>query len=197
LSVANDSLSVNCFQDVIKQTFPVYLINGNRSYLICQATNQAATTAALICFAIVAVVTFLFVGYLIFAYTFRKYPFEIRRTRGANKDEIHPTETDTSRSYQEKNVRTLPKECVLPQDNMELQVLIESEKPHESVKLINSEPIQVKDFENYLMASLEDNSLTDQYKNLQTNKNKKSSTAGSLQKNNHKNRYKNILACKC
>jgi hypothetical protein len=47
---------------------------------------------------------------------------------------------------------------------MELQVLIESEKPHESVKLINSEPIQVKDFENYLMASLEDNSLTDQYK---------------------------------
>ncbi|XP_068894482.1 uncharacterized protein [Tenebrio molitor] len=194
LSVANDSLSVNCFQDVIKQTFPVYLINGNRSYLICQATNQAATTAALICFVIVAVVTFLFVGYLIFAYTFRKYPFEIRRTRGANKDEIHPTETDTSRSYQEKNVRTLQKECVLPQDNMELQVLIESEKPHESVKLINSEPIQVKDFENYLMASLEDNSLTDQYKNLQTNKNKKSSTAGSLQKNNHKNRYKNILA---
>jgi hypothetical protein len=71
LSVANDSLSVNCFQDGINQTFPVYLINDNRSYLICQATNPAPTTkeaAIFICFVIVAVVTFLFVGYLVFAF---------------------------------------------------------------------------------------------------------------------------------
>jgi hypothetical protein len=51
----------------------------------------------------------------------------------------------------------------------ELEVLIESEKPRQSVKLIDSVPILVKDFENYLIASLEDNSfyhnaLTDQYK---------------------------------
>jgi hypothetical protein len=53
--------------------------------------------------------------------------------------------------------------------NTELEVLIESEKPRESAKLINSVPIQVKDFENYVMESLEDNSfyhnsLTDQHK---------------------------------
>jgi hypothetical protein len=68
LSVANDFLSVNCFQDGVKQTLLVYLINGNTSYLICPTTNQPATTAAFICFLIVAVVTFLFVLYLIFAF---------------------------------------------------------------------------------------------------------------------------------
>jgi hypothetical protein len=143
---------------------------------------------------------------------------------------------DTIRRYQEKNVRTIRKKCDLPLNvhtilhfqllhngyilfqSTELEVLIESEKPRQSVKLIDSVPILVKDFENYLITSLEDNSfyhnaLTDQYKvrrtsliqfdfictfqKLQTKKNKKSCTAGSLQKNNHKNRYKNILACKC
>jgi hypothetical protein len=127
---------------------------------------------------------------------------------------------DTIRRYQEKNVRTIRKKCDLPLNvhtilhfqllhngyilfqSTELEVLIESEKPRQSVKLIVSVPILVKDFENYLITSLEDNSfyhnaLTDQYKKLQTKKNKKSCTAGSLQKNNHKNRYKNILACKC
>jgi hypothetical protein len=173
LSVANDFLSLNCFQDEVKQTLPVYLINGNRSYLICQATNPVPTTkeaAIFICFVIVAVVTFLFLGYLIFAYTFRKYPFGIKRTRSQNKHEFHPPETiDTLRSYQEKNVRTIRKKYDLRQDSTELEVLIESEKPRESVKLIDSVPILVKDFENYLIASLEDNSfyhnsLTDQYK---------------------------------
>ncbi|KAJ3647526.1 hypothetical protein Zmor_019398 [Zophobas morio] len=150
----------------------------------------------ILCLIIMIAVTLTCVGYLLLAYIFKKYPFDLDRRHTSTTRKLSEADFNAlSEHYKNQSLKQVRKKADPPAKPSELEVLVEPSTSKK--KTSDATRIPVKDFEDYLMTALGDdpysNDLTRQYRKLPT-KNGKTQTVGSHKNNHHKNRYQNLTA---